>query len=191
MAINDFKPFATGVTANVMLQADYAVAAFLSEGFEAGIAQSQQLNKVWRQAAFMASVLAQYMATITGDDILDDGDVADKLAILTAAIQISAGIRPAVVETLSAPRAILASEYAVGFARVAAPAATAASLPAGATSGQEFVVEDLVGNANPFPITVSPPGGHTISGLPNFVLNINRQSQGFRFYGGTTWSLTT
>lgn len=191
MATNDFKAFATAVDANVVSQADWAAASVLSSGFEAGIAESAQLNKAWRQACFMSSVLGQYMANITGEDVLDDGDQASKITILASAVQIAAGIRPTVIEPLSTPRAILLSEFAVGFARVAAPAITQTTLPAGAAVGQEFVVEDLVGNAFAFPIVVSPPGGHTISGLPNFALNIDRQSTKFRFYGGTVWSLST
>ncbi len=191
VAVNDFKAFATAVDANVMTQADYLAALFLSEGFQSGIAQSQQLNKVWRQGAFMAAVLAQYIANTTGDDVLDDGDEAGKVTLLTAAIQISAGIRPAVLEPLSAPRAVLLTEYAVGFNRLAAPAATAVTLPGGAAPGQEFVIDDVSANSFAFPITVSPPGGHTISGAANFTLNVNGQSQAFRFYGGTVWSLST
>lgn len=191
MAANDFLAFATAVGANVVSQADYAASSYVDDGFQSGVADSAKLNKTWRQSAFMSATLAQFIANITGNDVLDNGDLAAMVALLTSSLQIASGIRPAVIEPLSTARAILTSEYAVGFKRVASPAATPASLPAGAAAGQEFVVEDLSGNANLFPITVSPPGGHTLSGLPSFTLNVNRQSQGFRFYGGTTWGLTT
>lgn len=191
MATNDFKAFATAVGANVASQADYVASSYRPDGFAAGIAESDKLNKVWRQAAFIAAMVAQFVVDVSGNDMLDDGDLNAKIALFTAAVQVSAGIRPSALVTTSIPRTVLASEYAIGFARVAAPAATAVTLPADAAVGQEFVIEDVASNAFTYNITVSPPAGHTIAGLANFTLNTDRQSQGFRFYGGTTWSLTT
>lgn len=188
-ATNDFKPFATGVGANVMSQADYLAAVFLANGFAAGIAPSAQLNKVWRQSAFMTAVLAQFVANVTGVDVLDDGDEANKVTLLTDAISLSAAIRPAVIEPLSTARNILVTEYAIGFARVAAPGATPANLPAGAAVGQQFLIQDLTGNAFAFNINVNAPAGMTIAGLGTFTMNINRQSCIFTFYGSNLWGV--
>jgi hypothetical protein len=192
MAVNDFEVFATDPLANVMSQAAYTALAARTLGFQAGIANSSQLNKTWRQSAFMASVLAQYIANVTGNDVLDDGDAAGKLALLVNAITTGANIKPARVVTVSTALTIVPADYAVGLARVAAPAAVAASLPAGAANGQEFVLEDLVRNFNAFPVTVSPPGGDNIIGRATFVCNLDGGSWTFRKYvqgGSSTWSV--
>ena len=47
-----------------------------------GVAQSAQLNKVWRQSSIMAAVLAQFISDRTGQDVLDDGTTATILANL-------------------------------------------------------------------------------------------------------------
>ncbi|WP_345828584.1 hypothetical protein AAGR22_16515 [Erwinia sp. HDF1-3R] len=74
MAINDFKSFSTGENANVLSQSDYESLDALSNGFQTGIARSEQLNKVWRQSSVIASVLAQFIADKSGEDVLDNGD---------------------------------------------------------------------------------------------------------------------
>jgi hypothetical protein len=73
---NDFLPFATGAGANVENQASYASDPSTSAGFSAGIAQSQKLNKVWRQASFISAAMAQIVVNELGVDVLDDGDLA-------------------------------------------------------------------------------------------------------------------
>lgn len=58
--------------------------------------------------------------------------------------------------------------------------------------GCSQVVEDLAGNfASPQSVTISAPGGQTIAGLASVVLNVNRQSAAFRYYGSNLWSLDT
>lgn len=85
MAINDFKPFATGAGANVTPQAEWEALAALSGGFQAGVAKSSQMNKAFRQASFIAAALAQYTADKSGEDVLDDGDVAGFIAKMSTA----------------------------------------------------------------------------------------------------------
>ncbi|RQU16223.1 hypothetical protein DF153_21420 [Burkholderia cenocepacia] len=87
MANNNFKPFAAAGGANVMTQADYEALAALLTGFQSGTAQSQQLNKVWRQSSIMAAVLAQFIVDLTGQDAIDDGTTATLLANLKTAVQ--------------------------------------------------------------------------------------------------------
>ncbi len=86
MATNDFLPFGTGAGANVLTQAGYLALASRLSGFQAGVAKSIELNKVWRQSSVMASVLAQFIADTTGQDVLDDGDGAALLAQLETAL---------------------------------------------------------------------------------------------------------
>ncbi|ENM7362277.1 phage tail protein [Escherichia coli] len=75
MAKNDFKAFATGKNANVMSQEEWEALPALLSGFTAGKASSAQVNKVIRQASFIAAALAQYTANKSGLDVLDDGDL--------------------------------------------------------------------------------------------------------------------
>lgn len=75
MAKNDFKPFATGKGANVTSQPDWEALPALLSGFTAGKASSAQVNKALRQASFIAAALAQYTASKSGQDVLDDGDL--------------------------------------------------------------------------------------------------------------------
>ncbi|PRY03798.1 hypothetical protein [Paraburkholderia sp. BL25I1N1] len=87
MATNDFLPFANGGAANVLPQSAYAaLTSLLSGGFQSGVAQSIQVNKVLRQSSIMAAVLGQFIVNITGQNATDDGTTATLLANLTAAI---------------------------------------------------------------------------------------------------------
>lgn len=79
MATNDFKPFATGVGANVTSQEDWEALAALVTGFQSGKASSAQVNKAIRQATTIGSVVGQFIADKTGQDVLDDGNVAGVL----------------------------------------------------------------------------------------------------------------
>lgn len=86
--INDFKAFAGGAGANVVSQAAYeALVSLLANGFSSGTAQSNQINKVWRQSTIMSAVLAQFIVDQTGSDALDDGTTATLLANLKLAVQ--------------------------------------------------------------------------------------------------------
>lgn len=85
---NDFLPFAVGSSANVLSQSAYAaLTSILQNGFQSGIAQSVQLNKVWRQSSIMAAVLAQFIVDQSGQNAVDDGTTATLEANLVAAIK--------------------------------------------------------------------------------------------------------
>ncbi|EDQ6409729.1 hypothetical protein YG28_001985 [Salmonella enterica subsp. enterica] len=85
MAINNFKPFATAVNANVTSQADWESLPALLSGFMAGKASSAQVNKAIRQASFIAAALAQYTANKSGQDVLDNGDLNGFITKMSAA----------------------------------------------------------------------------------------------------------
>lgn len=86
MAKNDFLPFATAVGANVLDQTDYSTLPALSTGFQSGLASSKQMNKAIRQGTVMASVLAQFIANTTGNNVLDNGDTETIVSSLGQAI---------------------------------------------------------------------------------------------------------
>lgn len=87
MAKNDFKPFAIGEFSNVISQADYEALPAVGAGFNTGIARSEELNKVWRQSSVMAAVIGNFIADQSGDDVLDDGNLANLKLSLENAIR--------------------------------------------------------------------------------------------------------
>jgi len=86
MPTNDFKPFSTGGGANVISQDDYLILAALATGFQAGIANPAELNKVWRQATFVAAGLAQVVSDLTNQDVVDNGDLDGFVAQIKSAL---------------------------------------------------------------------------------------------------------
>jgi hypothetical protein len=87
MPTNDFKAFAIGGGANVIGQGTYEALDALDTGFQSGIANSDELNKVWRQASVWAQVLGDLTAAGQSANVVDDGDVSGLLAQLTTALK--------------------------------------------------------------------------------------------------------
>lgn len=79
---NEFLPFAIGGGANVESQASYSASPVVTNGFQTGLVPSNRFNKALRQASFMASCLAQYIANTLGVSTLDNGNVATMLTYL-------------------------------------------------------------------------------------------------------------
>lgn len=92
--------------------------------------------------------------------------------------------------TLVTTSTTLAITTDIGLQRTVSVAAMVANLPSSAIAGQAFKVEDLVGNLQAFPVTVTPPAGHTIVGRATFVMNEDYQSTTFRYYGSNIWSVS-
>ena len=82
MAKNDFKAFATDRNANVISQEEWEALPALLSGFTAGKASSAQVNKVIRQASFIAASLAQFVSDKTQRDVLDNGDLPGFVELL-------------------------------------------------------------------------------------------------------------
>ncbi|HGJ5882836.1 phage tail protein [Arsenophonus sp.] len=78
MAKNEILPFGIADGANVLPVDEYQKLPARNNGFSAGVARSQELNTVWRQASMIAHVVAQFIAETNNSDVLDDGNV-DKL----------------------------------------------------------------------------------------------------------------
>lgn len=94
MPTNDFLPFGSAEGANVMSQADYAALTARLNGFAAGTAKSEQLNKAWRQSSIMGAVLAQFISDQSGQDSIDDGTTA------TLEVNLVRAIRAAISQTI-------------------------------------------------------------------------------------------
>lgn len=85
MAINNFKPFATGSGANVTAQSDYEALAALLSGFQSGKASSAQINKALRQGTVMAAMLGAFLND-RGLDAKDDGNISTLMASFKSAL---------------------------------------------------------------------------------------------------------
>ncbi len=88
---NDFATFAAGAGANVLSQASYLALQARVTGFQTGIAQSQQLNKVWRQSSIIASMIAQFICDKSGQAAIDDGTIATLEANFISGLQAATG----------------------------------------------------------------------------------------------------
>lgn len=85
---NDFLAFATGGGANVISQITYAGLAAVGTGFQAGTANSAQLNKVWRQSSVIAAAIGQLIAD-AGMNAQDNGNVATIEEQLAVAVDLA------------------------------------------------------------------------------------------------------
>lgn len=92
MATNNFKPFATGSSANVTSQSDYEALAALLSGFQSGKASSAQINKALRQGTVMAAMLGAFLND-RGLDAKDDGNISTLMANFKSALTSFSDIR--------------------------------------------------------------------------------------------------
>lgn len=74
VATTDFLPVATAGGANVDTQGNFAGSGYQTQGFAAGLAQSKQMNKVFRQSSMMAAAWAQFCVG-QGISVPDDGNL--------------------------------------------------------------------------------------------------------------------
>ncbi len=84
---SDFKAFSIGNNANVVSQEAYEESRSLKTGFPPDNITIHVLNKVLRQASTISSVVANFIATQSGNDILDDGDIVKLIAQLNRALE--------------------------------------------------------------------------------------------------------
>lgn len=111
MATNELLPFAVAGGANVVSQSDYSSLPGRLSGYVSGIAISSQLNKTWRQSAFVAAMIGEFTADYSEQDVLDDGDVATFEANFLAAIKAQAIVA---FDTLVITTALVRTIYGVG-----------------------------------------------------------------------------
>lgn len=103
---------------------------------------------------------------------------------------IPVGARPGRIITSSATLLMNTSDYAIGLNRTASLAAMTINLPTiNLPQNYECRIDDLAGNLQRYPATVTPPGGHTIAGENSWTLNVNRQGASFFFYGSSLWGV--
>ncbi|MBS9435961.1 phage tail protein [Photorhabdus noenieputensis] len=85
---NDFKAFSIGNNANVVSQARYEREEILKTGFpEEDSISRHVLNKALRQSSTISSVVADFIATESDSDVLDEGDTVKLKAQLNRALE--------------------------------------------------------------------------------------------------------
>ncbi|OCA54514.1 hypothetical protein [Photorhabdus namnaonensis] len=85
---NDFKAFSIGNNANVPSQINYEASENINNGFQADKAiTTHDLNKALRQSSTIASVVADFIKTQSGENVLDDGDIAKITVQLNRALE--------------------------------------------------------------------------------------------------------
>ncbi|MEN6629809.1 MAG: hypothetical protein ABFC42_09200 [Sulfuricella sp.] len=95
---NDFLPLAVGGSANVIDQATFAaLSSLLANGFQSGVANSAQINKIFRQSSVVASAIAQIIAD-NNVNATDDGNVSTFKTNLMAALGAQLAISNASVQ---------------------------------------------------------------------------------------------
>ncbi|CNE11875.1 phage tail protein [Yersinia kristensenii] len=180
MAKNEILPFGIGANANVLTPAKYEALAARIGGFSSGVAASEQLNTVWRQSTFIASVLAQFIANRSNKDVLDDGGTAALLTNLELAIKTYAnnnlpaasitvaGIAKLSSETNSSSEALAATPKAVKTVSDAALKSSnnLSEIKAAGTAAMAAAIDNLGISANLIPVgtpipwpTATPPAG--------------------------------
>jgi hypothetical protein len=105
--LNQIQSFAIGEGSNVTDPTAWESIAARLTGFQSGIANSAYYNTVFRQTAFVATVLAQLVADQTGRDVMDDGNTTEFESQLMSALfimlgQISSPLTPYWVSVISA-----------------------------------------------------------------------------------------
>ncbi len=87
MSVNNFLPFCeTDTGTNLLTDAEYSVDSGRTAGNVPGIARSKLVNKALRQSNAVTSQLAQLVANMTGQDILDDGNTSKLLSQISASL---------------------------------------------------------------------------------------------------------
>jgi len=163
---NDYKAFAGGVGANTLTPAAYALlTALISQGFQTGVASSQQVNTVLRQSTTIAAAIATLIAA-SGINAVDNGDAAANaynVALATnPGIQYGAlctGTADALIAALPTPPVTLVDGYTV---IVEAAAANATSTPTFTPNGTLPIAPKQIVKGNNLPLQLTDiPGAQS------------------------------
>jgi len=92
MSTNDFLAYSTAGGANVIDQATYAAAGYVTAGRSSGILPSNVYNKIARQGNWIAHCIAQFMVDQTGNNVLDDGNYTNWFNTFVAAVAASSPV---------------------------------------------------------------------------------------------------
>lgn len=85
--IVDYLPVATAGGAVTDPQATFRGAGYQTSGFQQGIAQPSQINKIVRQSSMIAAAVATFISNTLAIDVIDDGNLPNLITNLTKAIR--------------------------------------------------------------------------------------------------------
>jgi hypothetical protein len=176
----DYLPVATSANATVDTQANFDGSGYQLNGFQDGIADPAQVNKVWRQASMIGNAVAEFISDILGIDVLDDGNSAALIANLKAAIAASAtgivnGIVPVPFSTTPVFNAALGTTFEITLTGNVTSSSIENFLP-----GQriKFILhQDSVGERafvppTNVPMSPIPPSAPNITSMQNFFVDL-------------------
>ncbi|OWO84479.1 DNA-packaging protein [Photorhabdus luminescens] len=158
---NDFKAFSISNNANVISQEKYEQNQELHTGFSPDNVPTHLLNKVLRQSSTISSVVADFIATRSGNDVLDDGNVAKLTAQLNKAIEQKI--------TTDIPSASLTQKGVVQLTNVIGNSDTLAAtqkLVQEVISSLREEINIPVGSPIPWPLLTPPFGYFVCNGSP-------------------------
>lgn len=177
MPTNDFLPFATDPAANVVSQGSYAAMAARAGGYQAGLAQSPQLNKTWRQASAIAAMLGQFIVDYGNLDALDDGNIANLVRDFARALQID---KYAYAANTGTANALVATFIPAPVSLAAITGAPLRILVSAANTGaMTLAVNGLAATA------ITWPGGTAIASgeVAASIIEVIYDGTAFRLYG--------
>jgi hypothetical protein len=175
----DYLPVATSANATVDTQAIFDGSGYQLNGFQNGIADPAQANKVWRQASMIGNAVATFISNTLGIDVLDDGNSAALIANLTAAIAAAAsgivnGIVQVPFDETPVFNAALGSTFEITLTGNVRSSTIENILP-----GQrlKFIIhQDSVGSRTfvaptKVPMTPLPPSAPNVTSMQNFFVD--------------------
>ena len=187
MAKNDFKAFATDRNANVMSQEEWEALPALLSGFTAGKASSAQVNKVIRQASFIAAALAQFVSDKTQRDVLDNGDLPGFVELLGSGFAVEYLSRKNPFGDIKSDGTVKTALENLGFGERLLEADGYFELPGGLLlqwgHGSIQATNATVRFKKPFNVTPFIVLPHKITADNRYVTSVNYTLTGFSLYG--------
>lgn len=157
----DYLPIAVAAGNNADSQANFVDSGYQQLGFQNGIAQPFQANKLWRQSSMIAAAVANFISNQLQIPVLDDGNIAELITNLTNAIASAAqGAQQRLVTVAFSATPIFDASQGDSFEIVLTGNVTSSTL-VNVTPGQSlrFVIkQDSVGGHTFVPPTNLPMG---------------------------------
>ncbi len=119
------------------------------------------------------------------------GDFAQNLltaGTMTAMLQATVNATARII-TLSGVFTMTTADGSIGLQRTTSLAPSSTTLPSSTAIGQSYQISDLVGNFQPYPVTVNAPAGMNIANETAVVCNVNRGVYTFQYFGSNVWSV--
>lgn len=169
---NEILPFCpTDSGTNLLTQAEYLAATDRTTGNAPGIASLELVNKALRQSSIVAAAVAQFIADLQADDVVDDLSVPTLASMLSTAVKAAAYGAVTTVNLANSPFVLTADDVGLvlldataGNVSVTLPAVTAFDAP------MEFMFVRIDATANT--ATVNRAGADTfLGGATSFTLS--------------------